>query len=249
MGKQSGLIKIEGTIGDLTFYKSGGQALVRTKGGVSADRINSDPAFARTRENNKEFGNAGTAGKIFRNAFRSQIALVSDSSIVSRLTQAFRAIVSLDTTSARGQRKVSLGIATPEGQAFISSFNINSNAGLGQILFKPFSVNATTKALTVVGLFPQNDIAAPQGATHVTFKTAVSMIDFETGNYTTVESPSVTRSLSAVASDLVLTPASVPTGAGVLVTTLSVSFTQEVNAVQYSLKNGAYNALAVVDVA
>lgn len=249
MAKQKGLIKIEGTVGDLTFYNSGGEDLVRSKGGVSADRINSDPAFARTRENNSEFGNAGTAGKIFRNALRTMIALISDSTLVSRLTQAFRSIVNFDTTSARGQRKVSIGIATVGGASFLSNFNINSLVGLGQVLFKAFTLNATTKVLTIPSFSPVNDVVAPQGATHVTFKTAVSLIDFETGNYTTVESPSVTRSLTAVASDVVLTPASVPTGTGVLITALSISFTQEVNSVQYSLKNGAYNVLSVVDVA
>jgi hypothetical protein len=56
MAKQEGTFKINGTIGDLTFYKSSGQYLVRQKGGVSGDRIKNDPNFARTRENNNEFG-------------------------------------------------------------------------------------------------------------------------------------------------------------------------------------------------
>jgi hypothetical protein len=249
MGKQNSLIQVEGTLGGLTFYKSGGQSLVRTKGGVSADRIASDPAFARTRENNSEFSNAATAGKTFRNAFRPVISLISDRSLVSRLTQSFRSVLNFDTTSARGERKVALGIVTPEGEAFLSNFNINSQAGLGQVLYKAFTLNATTKVLTIPQLLGVNDLVAPQGATHVTFKTSLANIDFDNGTYTYAESNAVVRALNAAASDVVLTPASIPAGTGVAVVCLSISFTQEVNGTQYSLKNGAYNVLAVVDVA
>jgi hypothetical protein len=53
MAKSKGLLKIEGTLDGMTFYKSQDGYLVRTKGGVFAKRIANDAAFARTRENNK----------------------------------------------------------------------------------------------------------------------------------------------------------------------------------------------------
>ena len=62
MSEQKGIIKIKGTVGDLTFYKSQDGFLVREKGGVEKERIANDPAFVRTRENGKEFGASGNAG-------------------------------------------------------------------------------------------------------------------------------------------------------------------------------------------
>lgn len=59
MARQKGIIKLDGTIGDITFYKSQDGYLAREKGGVSADRIANDPNFQRTRENGQEFGRAG----------------------------------------------------------------------------------------------------------------------------------------------------------------------------------------------
>ena len=56
MGKLAGIIKLEGTLDGLTFYKSADGYLVRTKGGVSKTKIMNDPSFARTRENLCEFG-------------------------------------------------------------------------------------------------------------------------------------------------------------------------------------------------
>ena len=58
MARQKGLIKLDGTIGGITFYKSKDGYLAREKGGVCADRIAKDPNFQRTRENGEEFGRA-----------------------------------------------------------------------------------------------------------------------------------------------------------------------------------------------
>ena len=59
MAKQKGIIKLDGTSGDIAFYKSQDGYLARENGGVSADRIANDPNFQRTRENSEEFGRAG----------------------------------------------------------------------------------------------------------------------------------------------------------------------------------------------
>jgi hypothetical protein len=48
MARQKGLIKLDGTIGGITFYKSKDGYLAREKGGVCADRIANDPNFQRT---------------------------------------------------------------------------------------------------------------------------------------------------------------------------------------------------------
>ena len=66
MARQSSLIKINGTLEDLTFFKSADGHMVRMKGGVSGDRIKNDPAFARTRETMQEFGEMGRTGKLIR---------------------------------------------------------------------------------------------------------------------------------------------------------------------------------------
>ena len=39
MAKQKGIIKLKGTLGDITFYKSQDGYLAREKGGIDADRM------------------------------------------------------------------------------------------------------------------------------------------------------------------------------------------------------------------
>jgi hypothetical protein len=59
----------------------------------------------------------------------------------------------------------------------------------------------------------------------------------------------VNLAINAPASTVTLTPTAVPTGTGTRLFLLKVEFFQLVNGVQYSLKNGAYNALAIIETA
>jgi hypothetical protein len=101
MARQKGIIKLKGTIGDITFYKTPDGHLAREKGGIDASRIKSDPAFQRTRENGSEFGRTGTAGKILRTALRALLLNSADGRMVSRLTQAMVNVEDFNTPKHR----------------------------------------------------------------------------------------------------------------------------------------------------
>ena len=84
MAKQTGIIKLKGTIGGISFYKTSDGHLAREKGGPDANRIANDPAFQRTRENGSEFGRAGKGGKLLRIALRNMMQNASDKRVTSR---------------------------------------------------------------------------------------------------------------------------------------------------------------------
>jgi hypothetical protein len=79
LARQRSIIKLEGTIGDITFVKTRDGYLAKERTSMNGARITTDPAFQRTRENNAEFGRAGKAGNILRNALRGQLQKASDS--------------------------------------------------------------------------------------------------------------------------------------------------------------------------
>jgi len=106
MARKKGIIKLKGTIGDITLYKTQDGHLAREKGGIDASRIASDPAFQRTRENVSEFGRAGKAGKILRTALRPFLINSANGRMVRRLTQAMVKVIQADTVSERGLRNV-----------------------------------------------------------------------------------------------------------------------------------------------
>lgn len=111
MAKQRGNIKLKGTLGDITFYKSQDGYLAREKGGVAADWIANDPNFQRTRENGEEFGSAGKAGKMLRTSIRALLQNTADGRMVGRHTHAMVKVIQADTTSIRGKRNVIDGMS------------------------------------------------------------------------------------------------------------------------------------------
>ena len=249
MARQKGIIKLKGKIGDISFYKTQDGHLAREKGGVDAARIANDPAFVRTRENGAEFGSSASSGKVMRDALRTMLMTASDNRVTARLTKLMTDIKNLDTTSARGERSVGVAIAAPAAKALLKGFNFNSRAILGGVLFKPYAVVTGTGVITINGLVPINDIAFPGGATHISLKSAWAKIDFATGVYDVQQSNTVNVPIDGTPGNAVLTPAAAPAGAGTDIYLLMIEFFQEVNGVQYSLKNGAYNALSIVEVA
>jgi hypothetical protein len=248
MARQKGIIKLKGKIGDISFYKSQDGHLAREKGGVDGERIANDPAFVRTRENGAEFGSSASSGKTLRDAIRTMMLTASDNRVVSRLTKVMTAIKNLDATSVRGKRNVGVAIALPAAKALLKNFNFNKKAILGSVLYQPYAVNTGTGVITINGLEPVNDIAFPAGATHLTLKGSWGKIDFATGAYDVQMSNAVNLPIDGTLTNVVLTPAAAPAGVGTDLFMLQIEFFQEVNAVQYSLKNGAYNALSIVDV-
>lgn len=246
MAKQKGILKIQGTLDDITFFKSQDGYMVRQKGGVSSERIQNDPSFQRTRENGAEFGRAGKAGKIVRTAFRPVIQLARDNRVVGRLTKAMMQVVKSDTASARGSRNVAEGdISILEG------FEFNTSVPLSNTLFAPYTatIDRVTGSLSVeIGSFmPLSMLAAPAGTTHFKMVSAAAEIDFATHLYTVDTSESTMLMWDNEASGAI-TPAGslTPNSTKHLLLLLGVQFYQEVNGTQYPLKNGTYNALALV---
>lgn len=248
MAKTSGVIKIEGTVEDLTFYKKDGKNFVRKKGGISKERISSDPNFVRTRENNNEFSHSGSSGKILKLALGSIVFKAKDSKLSSRLLQLMSRIKNHDTVSARGNRQVSVGIGTDEGKQLLKGFDFNANAPLKSVFFANYNLDTVTGVTTVTDFIPLEQLMYPQGSTHISLQSAVVHLDFATQESEIALSNLVNLPLNLTMSTSVLTPSSVPEGTGIQLFLLLVSFYQEVNGVQYSLKNEEYNVLNVVEV-
>jgi hypothetical protein len=248
MARQKGIIKLDGTIGDITFYKSKDGYLAREKGGIPADRIANDPAFQRTRENGAEFGRAGKAGKILRNAIRGLLQNASDSRMVSRLTTEMIKVIQEDVTNTRGLRNVIDGEAE-----MLEGFEFNINGKLGTTLYAPFvgTIDRVAGSITaaLAAFVPANMVAAPGGTTHFKIVSAGAEIDFE--NETFVVATSATAVLPwdyNPTAAINLANAVTANSTHPLFLALGIEFYQELNGAMYPLKNGAFNALALAKV-
>ena len=248
MARQKGIIKLKGTIGDITFYKTQDGHLAREKGGIDASRIASDPAFQRTRENGSEFGRAGKAGKILRTALRALLLNSADGRMVSRLTQSMIKVLQADLVSIRGLRNIIDGEAE-----LLTGFEFNIRGKLGTSLFAPFAatIDRVTGVIeiTLASFIPANMIVAPSGTTHFKIISAGAEVDFEAETFVVDNSETAILPWDSVATAVITQTNNVtPASTKPLFLALGVEFYQLVNGQMYPLKNGAYNPLSLVRV-
>ena len=247
MAKLSSLFKFEGTVGDITVTKNSG--LIRRKGGLSKERIATDPKLARVRENNMEFAMVSAASKVFRDAFMGLRQGIRVQNLNARLSSMFGQIKKMDTTSARGYREVGKGFLSDEAKNFLNGFSFNEGKSLKAILQKPYVLNKESGAVTIQALAPSFDVLGGVGSDVVAFKAYWAKIDFATGTYDTVHSNQVKLEINSTVSTVELVPASVPSGDGIDVFVLSIMFFQNVNGIDYPLQNGEHNVADIIGVA
>jgi hypothetical protein len=248
MAKQKSTVEIQGTIGNLTFFKSQDGYMVKAKSSISKSKIMSDPKFKRTRENMAEFGNAGHSAKILRTPFSGMLQQSSDNRMISRLTTLMLRVVQTDTVNKRGSRKAAGG-----DLSLLEDFDFNRKGILSTTLTAPFDITYTRSSgnLTVdfPAFIPDQGIAAPQGATHYKLQLAAAPVDLDAKKNLalTIES-SVLPWENIAAAPLTLVLSLPPASVLPVFILLQVQFFTQVNADYYPLNNGAFNACSIIEI-
>jgi len=172
MARQVGPIKITGTIGDLSFYKSGDDYLVRMKGGPSKKKIMSSPSFARTRENISEFGACSQAGALLRRGLNGLLPL-KDGYTYRRMTQLMSRIKNYDRTSLRGERSVDEGLKQAEAKQLLYDFSFTASP-LNIVLIKTPLITHKHELLV-----DTDALVFPNGCDYVVIKAVLLHADFK----------------------------------------------------------------------
>jgi len=186
MARQSGIIRIKGNLGGLSFYEKDGASFVKEKGGIEKTRILHDPAFKRTRENMAEFGGSATVGKALRLGLLSVQKLHGGRNLVGKITQRMKQI-NAKGNGSRGKRPFE--IVANKHSLLGLEFNKHS---FDSLFLAPYllEANAQKNQVTVrIPTFNTSDyIHAPSGATHFRFVCAITVLsdylyDDELGHY------------------------------------------------------------------
>ncbi len=136
----------------------------------------------------------------------------------------------------------------------LEGFDFNAGGRLNTTLYASY-VTRMDKAtgefeVHIPSFIPDEGVVMPQGTTHFKLNSGCAIINFEQRVFESVfaESPLFPR--DAAVTDVVDLTHVLSSGDTLpLFLTLGVQFYQEVNGVQYPLKNGAYNALGIVKAA
>lgn len=248
MARQEGIIKLNGRIGDLSFYKTRNGYLARDKGGVEAGRIANDPRYQRTRENMAEFGRATKAGKFLRIAFKTLTSQLADKNVSNRLMARMLKVIQADSVNERGLRMV-LDAETE----LLMGFEFNVKAPISTTVNTVYETarNRATGILTIdLAAFSARDlINSPQGSTHFKLSAASAAINFEEEVFELNGDESAMMEVKDIAVAAInlscqLTPASTRP----LFLLFGISFYQRVNGADYPLSNAAFNGLTLAQI-
>ena len=244
MAKQTGMILLEGPIGNMNCYKSKYGHIAREKSSVDGKRIARDPAFQRTRENASEFGNASAAGGLLRRTLQPLLYKKSDGTLPSRLTAAMTRIVKTDPVSARGKRKVLAG-----NLQMLKGFELNANARLGAVFSMPVktSIHALTGMMdiSISSFVPEGVISFPPGATHFAIISAGIALNFEKKEWRRDIQKTGMFSADRVTDPIHLVIHTDTVDQQALFLVMGIEFFQELNGNFYPLQNGSFNGLVV----
>lgn len=243
MAKQTSIITLNGKIGGISFYKTKNGYMAREKGGVSKSRIMTDPRYARTRENLREFAENAKSAKLVKNAILPVLIRVSDARLHLRLVSRLMEILKTDPINSRGDRLVK------EGEwALLSNFELNNNANLGSTLLAEFSItdDAANWTVDIPDMMPADFLAIPEGATHFKVFAVGAAVDFDNGERQFSESSSAELPINQPSGTINLSIDKTALTYGHKVFLLGVEFIQLVNGQQYAIQNGAYNAASIL---
>lgn len=244
MARQSSFLKLEGTIGDVTFYKGANGSFARQKGGISKSRILNDPNFQRTRENLAEFANAAAASQLLKNAFREITLRSRDLRTHNRLYALAMKVIKSDLVSPRGEREFALGDLN-----LVNGFHFNVNSLWGTAVFVQHTLVTTPTDLSVAfpEFIPGTKLAKPMGASHARMFLVGTAMNLAEGTYETnlVSSVDIEINQQPLAGFQISIPKIIIVGT-TQVYAIGVEYMQEVNGGMYPLNDKTHNSAKII---
>lgn len=248
MAKVNSIIGLQGTVGNVTFYRTKYGLFAREKSQLDGKTIATDPRFQRTRENMKEFSRAAKACKLLRAAFLPVLQKVNDNECATRLMKAMMKVIKADTNSVRGERNVLDG-----NLGLIKGFEFNIKSGLDARFF-PKCVASINRAkgqfkIDIPAFEPGSTLAVPKKATHFNLFSAGASLDFNKEKYEVDIKTSDAISINDLrTAPLHLSHTIEPGSTHPLFLVLGIEFLRESHGVKNTLSNGTLNAMTIVKV-
>jgi hypothetical protein len=175
MAKYKSLFEVRGDVGDAGFRRVNGQMILGRTSSIDKERMRTDPAFKRTRENQKEFGASAKAGKSLRMGLARVMKRFGDSRVTSRITKVFREMLK-GGPGLRGQRTIEI----LNQKSKLIGLNLHNSDTFSSVCSLPIdlTVNVDRNTVTMnIPVFSADDyVIPPAGATHFKIVLAIAAV-------------------------------------------------------------------------
>ena len=243
MAKQTGIIRLSGTIGDVNFYSTanGGDLARAAGGGFNSNDNKKKDTMVRTRENASEFGHCSRVKRTFKIALAPFLCVRKDGSLHSRMMTLFTKLKSMDRVSTRGNRMVGKGLETPLGLHLIRNFVITPACQVMEVLACSAQYDFNSRVVSVTN-FDIMNVKFPTGATHMALTLGLLHFDFDTLAYRLKNSAPLYMDRNYNGDSFEM-QSDLPEVDGVGIAVLGIKFYQKVESTYYLFKSA--NAVGV----
>src|SRR5688500_2765930 len=141
-----------GRLGNVTAYRMRGvdKSVVRKKGGATKERIRTESAFARTRENNTEFGGRAQGVRRVRRALHP-LTFLGDYNFTGFINRILTYMQLNDPINNRGKRSILFS----QYGTLLEGFSLNRYTTLESLIRTPFTYGFSRETLTAKVNIPQ----------------------------------------------------------------------------------------------
>jgi len=242
MAKQTGTIKLKGTIGDINYYESkNGGHLARAAGGGFQKGSKHKESMVRAMENASEFGRCSKTKKVFRISLAPFLCVRKDGELHGRMMQLFTKLKDVDSVNKRGERRVGRGMETSKGRQLLKDFAFTPSCTITEVLAASLNFDFDSRTLSVTN-FDIKNVGFPVGATHMALTLGLLHFDFDTLDYRLKNSVPLYMDKGYGATSFEMNT-DLPEVDGTAVAVLGVKFYQKVESTYYLFKSA--NAVGV----
>ena len=212
MARYTGLLKLQGTIGDCVFYSINGKNFVRAKGQVSAAVLAKGKNYKTFRANGSEFGTCSRMGKLLRTVLAPELGFLDDTTAHYRLSATLVQVKNCDLVSEKGERSIAVGLKTEAGSALLTDFRFNAKSHFNSLIYCfPFFQYDNGK-LTFSPIAANIDVVFVPGSNCLYLQLMLVAADFETGVFSVV--CATPYSIMAAETNVLLAPISFDNAGG-----------------------------------
>jgi len=245
MARQAGILKLQGAVDDINFFKSKGKFRAGLKGEISAAK-RAGASMEKVRNQGQVFTRAASGSKVLRVALFGALNKVPFQDVHTRLVRLLNKVIKGDKLHEPGQRTITDG-----NLELLNRFNFNAKTQLLTSFFAPYTSNVDRVTgqmnLQVPAFLTGENVRPPQGATHFKLIATAAAVNFEKEDFVSNNQSSAAFPLNQEnTAAITITNSITPNSTDVLFHVLGICFYQEVEGKMEVVGNGDSNALAII---